>query len=248
MAVRQRPRVGDPHEAVIPTAEAGAPRTTWAGKGEPVEPPPASPARGPPTDWAELVQIHDDRNVLQATDRRAARDRHPQPLSGVGHEASKPRERPTETRSAPTRARRHRRGMRGVLANRPRTAETPNLAAQGQSQGQSVSRKTVAEVPLNGLASHPRPTPSQNSCGTSHISTPENVPAGPIHEHFSDAGLNLLEVPGDHLPEPVGVSQRLRVDAIDRLLGLFDKGIQLGTRPNVQPPEPLEELPEIFHG
>jgi hypothetical protein len=32
MAVRQRPRVGDPHEAVIPTAEAGAPRTTWAGK------------------------------------------------------------------------------------------------------------------------------------------------------------------------------------------------------------------------
>ena len=32
MAVRQRPRVGDPHEAVIPTAEAGAPRTTGAGK------------------------------------------------------------------------------------------------------------------------------------------------------------------------------------------------------------------------
>lgn len=32
MAVRQRPRVGDPHEAVIPTAEAGAPHTTGAGK------------------------------------------------------------------------------------------------------------------------------------------------------------------------------------------------------------------------
>jgi hypothetical protein len=24
-----------------------------------------SPARGPPTDWAELVQVHDERNVFQ---------------------------------------------------------------------------------------------------------------------------------------------------------------------------------------
>ena len=38
--------------------------------------------------------------------------------------------------------------MRGVFANRHRTADTPNLAAQGQS----VSRKTVAEVPLAGLS------------------------------------------------------------------------------------------------
>jgi hypothetical protein len=41
-----------------------------------------------------------------------------------------------------------------------------------------------------------------NPYGTFHIPTPENVPTGPIHEHFSDAGLNLLEVPGHHLPEP----------------------------------------------
>ena len=46
------------------------------------------------------------------------------------------------------------------------------------------------------------PTPSQNSYGTSNPTTPENIPAGPIYEHFSNAGLNLLEVPGDHLPEP----------------------------------------------
>jgi len=26
--------------------------------GEPLEPPPVSPARGPPTDWAGLVQVH----------------------------------------------------------------------------------------------------------------------------------------------------------------------------------------------
>ena len=35
--------------------------------GEPLEPPPVSPARGPPTDWGELVQIHDDREVFQAS-------------------------------------------------------------------------------------------------------------------------------------------------------------------------------------
>jgi hypothetical protein len=34
--------------------------------GEPLEPPPVSPARGPPTDWAELVQVHDDRDIFQA--------------------------------------------------------------------------------------------------------------------------------------------------------------------------------------
>ena len=33
--------------------------------GEPLEPPPLSPARGPPIDWGELVQMHDDRDVFQ---------------------------------------------------------------------------------------------------------------------------------------------------------------------------------------
>ena len=33
--------------------------------GEPLEPPPVSPARGPPTDWGEFVQIHDDRETVQ---------------------------------------------------------------------------------------------------------------------------------------------------------------------------------------
>ena len=31
------------------------------------EPPPLSPARGPPTDWGELVQAHDDRDVFHAS-------------------------------------------------------------------------------------------------------------------------------------------------------------------------------------
>jgi hypothetical protein len=104
-----------------------------------------------------------------------------------------------------------------------------------------MSVDLVAEVPLAGLS-------LRSSCGTSSTTAPENVPAGPVHEEVANTGLNLLEVPGHHLPEPVGVSQRLRLDTRDRLLGLFDEGIQLGTRPNVQPPEPLEEVPEVLDG
>ena len=33
--------------------------------GEPLEPPPVSPARGPPIDWGEFVQVHDDRAIFQ---------------------------------------------------------------------------------------------------------------------------------------------------------------------------------------
>ena len=42
--------------------------------------------------------------------------------------------------------------------------------------------------------------------GTSNTPTPENVPPRPIHEQVPDGRLNLLEVAGDHLPEPVGIS------------------------------------------
>ncbi len=35
--------------------------------GEPLEPPPVSPARGPPIDWGKLVQTHDDREAVQVS-------------------------------------------------------------------------------------------------------------------------------------------------------------------------------------
>jgi len=38
-------------------------------RGEPLEPPPLSPARGPPTDWDELVQTHFRSGNLSGTDR-----------------------------------------------------------------------------------------------------------------------------------------------------------------------------------
>jgi hypothetical protein len=58
----------------------------------------------------------------------------------------------------------------------------------------------------------------------------------------------MLEVPGHHLPEPVGISQRLRFDARDRLLGLLHQLVQLRAAPDVEPPEPLEEVPKVLDG
>jgi hypothetical protein len=47
--------------------EPGPIRKILTHLGEPLEPPLISPARGPPTDWGELVQVHDDRDVFQSS-------------------------------------------------------------------------------------------------------------------------------------------------------------------------------------
>jgi len=58
-------------------AEPGPIRQILEALGDPLVPPPLSPARGPPTDWGELVQIHDDREAIQASpDELPAIDTH----------------------------------------------------------------------------------------------------------------------------------------------------------------------------
>jgi len=47
--------------------EPGPIRKILPHLGEPLEPPPVSPARGPPTDWGDLVQAHDERAIFQAS-------------------------------------------------------------------------------------------------------------------------------------------------------------------------------------
>jgi hypothetical protein len=42
-------------------------RSSLTHLGEPLEPPPVSPARGPPAEWGELAQAHDDRAFFQAS-------------------------------------------------------------------------------------------------------------------------------------------------------------------------------------
>jgi hypothetical protein len=43
-------------------------RAGWfVSTGPPLALPPVSPAHGPPTDWGELLQAHDERDVFQAS-------------------------------------------------------------------------------------------------------------------------------------------------------------------------------------
>jgi hypothetical protein len=61
----QCPACGGDIRLIAFITEPGPIRKILTHLGEPLEPPPISPARGPPTDWGELVQVHDDRDVFQ---------------------------------------------------------------------------------------------------------------------------------------------------------------------------------------
>ena len=63
----QCPNCGGAIRLIAFITEPGPIRKILTYLGEPLEPPPVSPARGPPTGWGELVQIHDDRDVFQAS-------------------------------------------------------------------------------------------------------------------------------------------------------------------------------------
>jgi hypothetical protein len=58
---RARPACGGDIRLIAFITEPGPIRKILTHLGEPLEPPPVSPARGPPTDWDELVQAHDER-------------------------------------------------------------------------------------------------------------------------------------------------------------------------------------------
>jgi hypothetical protein len=61
------PNCGGDIRLIAFITEPGPIRKILTHLGEPLEPPPVSPARGPPTDWAELVQMHDDREAVQVS-------------------------------------------------------------------------------------------------------------------------------------------------------------------------------------
>jgi hypothetical protein len=61
------PNCGSDIRLIAFITEPGPIRKILTHLGEPLEPPPVSPARGPPTNWGELVQIHDNRDVFQTS-------------------------------------------------------------------------------------------------------------------------------------------------------------------------------------
>ncbi len=106
-----------------------------------------SPARGLPTDWGELVQIHDDRDVFQATDRRTARDRYSQPLSGAGRDA-----RMSGNCELGRGLRRREKNATEGGAGRYEKPAPDARAAPPEAHESLIGRKTVTKVPLTGLS------------------------------------------------------------------------------------------------
>ena len=142
------PNCGGDIRLIAFITEPGPIRKILEALGEPLEPPPVSPARGPPTDWGELVQIHDDRDVFQATDRRTARDRHPQqPLSGAGRD---PRML-GNCELGRGLLRREKNATEGGAGRFEKTAPDAR-AAPPEAHESLIGRKTGAEVPLTGLS------------------------------------------------------------------------------------------------
>ncbi len=59
------PACGGDIRLIASITDPGLIRKILTHLGERLEPPLLSPARGPPTDWGELVQAHDDREAVQ---------------------------------------------------------------------------------------------------------------------------------------------------------------------------------------
>ena len=59
------PNCGGDIRLIAFITEPGTIRKILTHLGEPLEPPPIAAARGPPTDWGEIVQAHDDREAVQ---------------------------------------------------------------------------------------------------------------------------------------------------------------------------------------
>ena len=69
------PTCGDDIWLIAFIIKPGPIRKILTHPGEPLEPPPFSPARGSPADWGELAQVHDERDVFQPSpDERPAID------------------------------------------------------------------------------------------------------------------------------------------------------------------------------
>jgi len=61
------PRCGGDIRLIAFITEPGPIRKVLSHLGEPLEPPPVSPARGPRTDWSELVQASAERDAFQSS-------------------------------------------------------------------------------------------------------------------------------------------------------------------------------------
>src|SRR5579871_2958437 len=67
----------------------------------------------------------------------------------------------------------------------------------------------------------------------------------PLHQQIVQLRLHLRQLGGHVLSQAAVVTQLLRADSADNLLGLLDQLIELCVGPDVQGPEPLEECAKV---
>ncbi len=132
--------------------------------GEPVEPPPVSPARGPPIEWHELVQGHDDRDIMQAVpDER-------QPLALTCRTDG------TVRRTAPI-------AKIGV--------QTADFRG---TRGHSPRRQQLVEVPLTVLSLELSPERGLLTRHRRDKEAPHDFPVTPNRNIISPAGMSVVEI------------------------------------------------------
>jgi len=182
------PRCGGDIRLIAFMTEPGPIRKILTHLGKPLEPPPVSPARGPPTDRGELVQVHDDREAVQVSpDELPAIDiRSLSVLPGARHQRS--RQWPdSESLCADAR-------KTPLLGGGQPSGKPP---VRDQKAGHAVHdpriRSRVAvEVPLAGLSLRDRP------CG-------DNCP--PRRHHASPSTGNHGATPGTSTQVPASSSR-----------------------------------------
>ena len=128
--------------------EPGSIRKILTHLGEPLEPPPVSPARGPPTDWGEFAHVHFRPGILPSFTRRPAWDRHPQPLSGAGRNP-----RMSGNCELGRGLRRGQKNATKAVAGRFEKPAPATRAALPEAHESLIRRKTIAKAPLTGLSS-----------------------------------------------------------------------------------------------
>ena len=76
----------------------------------------------------------------------------------------------------------------------------------------------------------------------------QNVATRPIHQQAVQHRLHRRQFAGHTLSELGRVTQRLRLDAAQNALGLFDQLVKLLAGMDVEFSKPLEKLADVFDG
>jgi hypothetical protein len=154
----QCPNCGGDIRVIAFITEPGPIRKILTHLGEPLEPPPLAPARGPPADWGQLVQASDERDVFQASpDELPVIDIHSlRPVPDARHQG--PGRATRETVCAEARKSPSRRGLSGVSAFRETACGLPGRSPRGSRVAHQPGNRRGSAIGRTILILHSLPS------------------------------------------------------------------------------------------